>query len=328
MTKGANYTRIGIFVVGAGALVVGLLVALGGGQLLRNTWHFTTYFSAPVQGLKVGSPVLFRGVEIGEVARIQVFLDREKGEFFVPVQVNIYPVNFATGPGQAEPLPPEANRAGLDALIQMGLRAKLVPISLIAGTLGIEIGMFPNTPIRLAGEDPREMEIPTIPSTLDLLDTVGRRVLAILERVDMEWVAKRAGIVLDKSSQLLAMPETRQIIVETAQAMAEAQVVLKQLAAESAPLIADLKKTTATARTTLLRTQELLGDTRRLLDKGDLILNDAGRMLAAGAPLAEEMPATLRELGEMMRSVRSLLDALESSPDSVLFTGGDTDGER
>ena len=67
MSKPANKTMIGIFVLGAIALVVIAIVVLGSGKFFRKTYIAVCYFEGSVGGLNIGAPVVFRGVKVGSV---------------------------------------------------------------------------------------------------------------------------------------------------------------------------------------------------------------------------------------------------------------------
>ena len=71
MSKQANKTVIGLFVLGAIVLAVGALIIFGSGQIFTQVSEFVLYFPGSVKGLNVGAPVVFRGVKIGAVTRIQ-----------------------------------------------------------------------------------------------------------------------------------------------------------------------------------------------------------------------------------------------------------------
>ena len=56
--------------LGAITLAVAAVIVLGSGRIFLRPHLFALYFSSDVNGLKVGAPVKFRGVEIGSVASI------------------------------------------------------------------------------------------------------------------------------------------------------------------------------------------------------------------------------------------------------------------
>ena len=67
---------VGAFVVGALALVVTAIILLGSGSVFRTRHLYVLYFKTSVNGLHVGAPVKFRGVEIGSVNRILLSLNQ------------------------------------------------------------------------------------------------------------------------------------------------------------------------------------------------------------------------------------------------------------
>jgi sporulation protein YlmC with PRC-barrel domain len=78
MSRQANKTVIGIFVVGAIALVVIAVLILGSGKFFKKTFTAVCYFEGSVGGLNVGAPVIFRGVKVGSVKNIVLQFDPEK----------------------------------------------------------------------------------------------------------------------------------------------------------------------------------------------------------------------------------------------------------
>ena len=75
MSKPANKTMIGLFVLGAITLIVVAIGVLGSGKLFKETTPYVMVFEGSVKGLNVGSPVVFRGVKIGSVSGIHMHFD-------------------------------------------------------------------------------------------------------------------------------------------------------------------------------------------------------------------------------------------------------------
>ena len=77
MSKQANKTLIGGFVVGAIVLVTAGILIFGSGNFFSERPVFVMFFEGSVSGLNVGAPVTFRGVKIGTVKEISLFFDRK-----------------------------------------------------------------------------------------------------------------------------------------------------------------------------------------------------------------------------------------------------------
>ena len=89
MAKQANKTLIGIFVVIAVLLAVAAVAIFGSGQFFQRTDRYVLFFPGSVKGLRVGAPVVFRGVQIGQVYDIKVRFDPEELSFEIPVIIDL-----------------------------------------------------------------------------------------------------------------------------------------------------------------------------------------------------------------------------------------------
>src|SRR4029453_18820826 len=89
MNKKISPTLIGAFVVGAASLLVVAVIALGSGRLFRQTREFVLYFANSVNGLRVGAPVKFKGVEIGSVKDIRLQLEASQEVNKIPVIIEM-----------------------------------------------------------------------------------------------------------------------------------------------------------------------------------------------------------------------------------------------
>jgi paraquat-inducible protein B len=149
MSKPANKTMIGAFVVGAVVLAVTAVVLFGSGKFFRKTEPWLTFFQGSVKGLNVGSPVVFRGVQIGQVTDIIVGFDPTQLEVLIPVFFEIDPEKFKDIGRRVETSDADMHKA----LISRGLRAQLQIQSLVTGQLLINIDFYPDTPAQLIGID-------------------------------------------------------------------------------------------------------------------------------------------------------------------------------
>ncbi len=94
MSKQANKKAIGAFVVVALALAVAAIVIFGSGKFFVKSEQYVAFFQGSVKGLRVGAPVVFRGVKIGEVTKMMIYADHQDQSFEIPVILEIEPENF------------------------------------------------------------------------------------------------------------------------------------------------------------------------------------------------------------------------------------------
>ena len=307
MGRRARPAVIGAFVLGAMALAVIGITIFGSGKLFRKTSTFVMYFTGSVDGLNVGAPVKFKGVEIGSVTQIRINLGEYRAEDSrIPVFVEIDDAR-ATQQGA------ETNVDYVNTLIKdRGLRAQLQPQSLLTGLLFVQLDFFPDTPIvTVLPADSPYREIPTVPTTLAEVQQAITRILAKLEKADIEGMLATGREALEGIRSVVTSPDLRRFeagLPGTLANVDEAVTSFRQLATrldgETPPLIAGLKQTATQADSTL---QEWKGTAK--------LLNDA---LEPDSALRNQLTAALDELTGAGRSVRLLADFLERNPSAVV----------
>lgn len=160
MPRQPNRKKIGIFIVSS---VVVLLFILGG--LLQNKIfgnkgkEIVMFFDESVNGLGVGSAVVFKGVKIGEVSRIEIKANPDELTFSIPVYARMKAKSINSNSFFSSP------KAVLDELVKKGLRARLATHSFVTGQLMVELVMEPESKIELHG-DVGVLEIPTVLSPI------------------------------------------------------------------------------------------------------------------------------------------------------------------
>lgn len=331
MSKQANPTVIGGFVLGAVALVIAGILIFGSGKFFTSTLPAVMYFESDVQGLRVGAPVNFRGVQIGSVSDIRAELDAKELKFRVPVIVELVPGNIVTTPAKAR-LPRDA----LAGLVDRGMRAQLQTESLVTGQLFVQLDIFPEEPPAQATIDPATqlLNIPTIPTTLQEASQAIRKALDTLAELPLDEMVKNLGQMLENINALVSSPEAKEaarnlnatlVAVQQLAQRADSQMAtvgssvtkatdnLNKLArnadAQVTALAASLKDTSVAARDALEKTQETL--------------TSVEDMTGQNSPMRYELVQTLRELTKAARALRLLADYLERHPSAVVFGRGE-----
>ena len=345
MSKRANPTAIGAFVVGALALAVVGVITLGGMQIFKKELPFVMFFDGNIGGLDVGAPVEIRGVKIGTVTKIRIFAGAHNiGKIGVYVKIDpaLLPKDAAV----------RRNVDAVEDLITHGLRAQLKTQSLLTGQLLVYLDFFPGTRIALVGLDPDVREIPTIPTTLEQLQARVEKFIDKLGTIDIDELVKDVSLTLKGAKDLMSSPELKAAIVsadttlksaDTAlksanAAIQDAQVVLKRLDGK-------LESVGANADAALTDVRELLVDAKKSLAKIDAqveplaasirdasasaqgTLHGVDRAVAGESRLGYETLRALRDVADAARSLKTLADYLEQHPDALLRGKGGPDSK-
>ncbi|MBR2299698.1 MAG: MCE family protein [Alphaproteobacteria bacterium] len=160
MKKEPNKKTIALFMLVGFALLIGLIAKnLIEEYIINNRNLVTLYFSESISGLNVGSPVVYEGVTVGKVVKIEIKTDPKTLEFSIPVYIRFSQDNdfshmtFDDGTNR---------RDFLQMLIDKGLRARLDSQNLLTGQLMIDLFMDPNSePVYHDDHDEKHLEIPT-----------------------------------------------------------------------------------------------------------------------------------------------------------------------
>jgi len=330
MSKQANPTIVGSFVVGAIVLIIGSLFLFGGGKLFKDVDSYVAYFDGSLKGLDVGAPVTFRGVRIGSVTDILSVYDLDADSIYFPVVIEIEGDHFIdVGSPDNMNIDPNDDAALMKHLYEQGMRAKLEMRSFVTGQLNVDVDMYPDTPIKLRNHTypGNQMEFPTIPSDVQRIlrsvqtfadklqdlpvDEMVKEIRGVIKGLD-ELVNSPAleGAVggLDK---LVNSPELEASIVSLHSAldsfdaaMSSTQRVMERVDGEIGPTIAELRQSATRIGAVLEQTQGLL--------------NELQRGLGEDSELRVHTTTAMSELSKAARSLRVLSDYLQTHPESLI----------
>ena len=322
MSKQPQPAIIGAFVVGAVALaLIGLLV-FGSGGLLEEKMRFTLFFDSSVKGLRVGSPVNFRGVPIGQVSEIKVKVNPDSLEFQVQVDIETNPDAIIPTNGKRNLLGWINRYKMVEDLIEKGLRAQLEMQSLVTGQLIIELDFNPSAPANFVGKDLEYQELPTIPSSLEeltkavgavpfkeLVETAIRTVEGLEKSINASELGnsvKNLDTTLIKMQQLVENLDAGMVPLTTSmnQAVADIRNLVSHIDQQVKPISGSLQSLAQSAESTLNAADSTL-----------LMVNDVVR---EDSQLQYDLQKAMREFSAAARSIRILAETLEKQPDALL----------
>jgi paraquat-inducible protein B len=329
MSKQANPTLIGAFVLGA--LILGIVTIF---LLAEETWfqerqQYVLYFEEAAQGLQVGAPVVFLGVKVGTVKHIQIGMEEGKKHFTVQVTIELDLQMIEINSG--EQIDSE-HQLTIRQLVDRGLRARLKMQSLLTGLLYVDLGFYPGKRANFISDNKKTSEIPTIPTTVEELTS-------LLEDFPMtEFLADLAAIG-SSINKILASPAMDTIPVRLDATLSHLESLSAQLDSRGGPLLGEMEAGLTELHQAINAVQSAMVKVGKAADQvekfADADSKIAGSITRAGTELAnasrkldqladEESPAvrqftlSLQEISRAARALRLLAESLERQPEAII----------
>jgi paraquat-inducible protein B len=225
-------------------------------------------------------------------------------------------------PGQAVPaaLAPTASNDDLAReLLQRGIRARMVSASLLTGQKYIDLDFLPAEPARFARLRARYPELPTTPTAMERLSDRADTIIAKLAEVPVDQMLEDLRKTLQAARGVLESRDLRDTFAAANRgarkleptltamqtALHTADEALGSLRSETAPTAEEARRTLHDFRETANRADESLEVLKETV-RG----TDDTRLTATQA---------LEELTRTMRSLRNLVDYLQTHPEALVL---------
>jgi paraquat-inducible protein B len=312
MAKRASPTAVGGFIVSAMVLIIAAVLMFGSGKFFHKSHPFVCLFRGNVNGLKIGAPVKFRGVQIGEVTGIRLRLPGRPTIVSQETKEVALPVFFELDQQEVQGLGGVGANLGraefLRILIKRGLRAQLATESLLTGLLYIDLDFHPNIPaILMLPPDSGYREIPTVPTSMEQIQDAALRALARLDKIDFAGLINALTQAATAAHDFVGSADLKQAIIQlkdTAQQMKVTLATFNQSGQQMKPLLANLTKTSEQATLTLGQVRNTLSEVNGVFDPD--------------SPVAYHLIQTLKGVDEASRAMTSLADYLQRNPAALL----------
>jgi paraquat-inducible protein B len=271
-------------------------------------------FDGSLRGLNVGAPVALRGVTIGQVTDIDLFLDAERGNVDLLVVAEIDETGIQLAGGMRESMGEE--------LVARGLRAQLNLQSLLTGLLYVELDFRPDTEVDTSPVDSPYPQIPTIPTDFEKLRQS-------IESIDYASIAANIDRIATGLDSLLNNPDMQALPTDLRSSLAAVESASLQLSAtldENSPALAELIARTSTTVTTLnTQLPAITASIDSSMQRMDTALAAAGaslvqleRVAAPDSAPRRQLSQALHDLSLAARALRSLARSLEEHPEALL----------
>jgi paraquat-inducible protein B len=311
MSKHASPTLIGAFVAGAiGLIVAGILIISGGKLLLTDKTSYVLYFQGSVKGLNIGSPVSFRGVNIGTVTDIQLVVGEKEADIHIPVIIEIDNTRFLS---DVTGKPKMDDDDSIDKLVAAGMRAQLQLQSLLTGQLFVQIDFFPDTQVQLVDNQQRNWhydEIPTIPTPIE---KIGK----LLERIPVDKVLDQVLATIKGLEGLVNSEDLHQSIAAMHLAIDDFRKLVANLDRQVEPVATNVNLTLDDTRNALQKAGAALEGISGTLQQANLTLQSADNLLNDEQVLTA-LDNALNEISSAAYAIRILAETINNQPESLI----------
>ncbi|WP_373064598.1 MlaD family protein [Gemmatimonas sp.] len=321
MSIRANPTAIGLFLIGALAIVIVGVAVLASATWFQSRTTFISFFPESVNGLENGAPVKFQGVPVGRVTAINIQIDPRDDSFQVPVEYEIDLPRLTTSHGTFVNL---EDTLVLKQQIKKGLRAQLQMESFVTGVLYLELAYrLDSAPPRLYATD--STLYPQIATSPSLMAAIGggagsllSEMLKILNRVngmlgDVNMREINTAVVQSSKAvqQLMESPELRATLREMPGATAQFNRTLaeaERLTLRAGVALDSIQPGVKGASTEAVATLQELRKT----------LEEAHSLMSADTGPGYALTGALTSMREAADALRVLINSLEQNPDMLM----------
>jgi paraquat-inducible protein B len=309
---------VGGFVLGGLALVVAAILFFGGGDMFAPKTRAVVYFQDSVGGLAAGAPVTFRGVSVGSVKRVALMVDPAALTARIPVYLELEPNRVTVAGGIA-------HHPMLQRLIAAGLRAKLVPQSLVTGQMVVELDLSPGTEAHFVG--PKDSDVPEIPAIQSDLQELRQQLsqAPIAETVaqalrTLTAIEKLVGRFDGEVGPLAA--GARGALESTGRTMDIASQTIERLGGEASGTLADAHGLLQDTRQQIVERSEdasrTLTDADKTLQAARGLITSANSLVAVRSQSRADLEASLRDLAATTSAFRDFAESIERDPSLLL----------
>jgi paraquat-inducible protein B len=291
---------VGAFMLFFVGLVVGAIALWGSGRFFGSHHRYICYFGGSVNGLVPSARVKFRGVPVGHVREMSIIYPEAGGERAIAVVIELERGGFRDR-GQVIDPTPEA----VAALVRNGLRAQLELESFITNLLYVSLEIPPDS----TGKEPKVsrsgmLEIPTAPSEEQEFLRALYSFSTQLATADVAGLVVSLQSTADALNKLVQDPKLHHTLDDLAAASTSIRRLAAGLSGEVLPTSRAVQATARSATVGVASLQALLSD-----------LHDT---LKPDAPLRVEVQKTMVDVQRAARSVSTLADLLERSPNALI----------
>lgn len=302
MNKRVSPTLIGGFVIGALALAAAAIVLLGSLTWFSTVYKYVLYFDDSVDGLVVGAPVKFKGVQIGNVEQILLAPSDELLHPRIAVIIGLDESRIRSLGGRTAHFSAQQVVQAIDS----GLRGTLASQSLLTGLLYVSLNYDASAPPpHLVPDTLGYQEIPTVPSRVEQVAQTANEIFKKLQALDWDGLFTSISETMDGLRNLVADRDTQDLTRQLNETLESIRQLAQRVDAKVDPLARNV--------------DDLGKSMQASLAKIDRVASELSGLLEHDSPFTYDVSRTMRELEAAARSIRELANSLDQDPSQVIF---------
>ena len=303
MNDHIKFFKIGIFVLSAAFLLFAGLIYLGAGDYFKEKNYAETYFNGSVQGLDVGSPVKYRGMQIGSVTSIQSAAARyHEDSPYILVTFTIKDTSIFG-----------ADKQAIQKAVDKGLRVNL-GLQGLTGAAYLETNYFEqertdDIPVPWV---PRHPYIPSVPSKIKRLTESVDHIMRNMEDINLKRIAVNLNSLLERVDTKVEAVDTEKVSNTVTSLVSEMRETNNRLSQA-------VKK---------FDTEPVLKETLSLIRKINRIVENIEQPLTTFAADLEttgknsksasaDAKTLVKELDESLSGIPAAVDSVEKAADQI-----------
>ena len=326
MSKQANPTIIGVFVLGALLIALLGITVFTSGQWFTVKSRYVIYFNESVNGLSVGALVKMQGVPIGKVTDIKVELDPGTKQILTPVFIEI---DHEKCKQLLQLKDPDSEKMAMEQLIKDGLRMQLQYTSIVTGQLYIESLLRPKSKVRLTRLNKDFVELPAITSSSQEVQKNIADVIREFKNINFSELFSELLITIKNIKQIAGSAETKHTLHALSVSVTELEGILTTFNKHSVAIAVNAEKTLQHSSSAMQKldpaTDPLLEEIQQTIANTNLTLTqfqvsaaNISDVFKKDAQLQRNLNSTLVELRRSAKSLRLLADYLERPPEAII----------
>lgn len=313
-----NYFKLGLFVFFIIIALFAIITVIGVGGFSQKPFYVETYFSNSVQGLTVGSDVLFLGVPVGKVEElsfVEDYYDTDKSYIYVKISMD---KGFLVSKSRVKDVDISELRRNIDAKVGRGLSFKLVSQG-ITGLVAIEGSYQNNTnDIQYLDVDwhPIHPYIPSIPSFMTQITDSIEKIADMVQGEAVHELGKDMILMVSNvqyiiSEQLTPAVSNIEILTAiTTETMSNINdLVVEEVRNNIKPILVNVENSTA-------ELPKLIDDVDRTFNNAEGMLNSADLLLSSNAGVIEDI---LKNISDITANLRVITENASSYSSGMLF---------